>query len=324
VADRLASALPYWYVDLDREQWRRLGGEGPAELGDLAPDELRRVSDRLPAAEVRDIFLPMARLVDLHMAARHDLHEAMRAFLPENARRVPFVIGIAGSVAVGKSTIAQVLQGLLRLGPGRPAVEVVTTDGFLYSQRELARRGLLERKGFPESYDRRRLIAFLAAVKSGQERVSAPVYSHLTYDIVEGQSLVLDRPDIVIVEGINVLQTRDGRRRRPQLFVSDFFDFSIYVDAAEEHITEWFLQRFLELRASAVPDGPPASGGGAPAAQRYAVADREEALDRARLVWATINGRNLRENILPTRERADLIVHKRGDHAVDQVSLRKL
>jgi type I pantothenate kinase len=318
VAERESSALPYWYVDLDREQWRRLGGGGPAELDHLAPAELRRVSDRLPAAEVRDIFLPMARLLDLHMGARHDLHEAMRAFLPENAgRRVPFVIGIAGSVAVGKTTIAQVLQRLLQLGPSRPAVEVVTTDGFLYSQRELARRGLAERKGFPESYDRRRLIAFLAAVKSGQERVSAPVYSHLTYDIVEGQSLVLCRPDVVIVEGINVLQTRDGRRRRPQLFVSDFFDFSIYVDAAEEHITEWFLQRFLDLRASAVPDGPPAS-------QRYAVADREQAVQRARLVWATINGRNLRENILPTRERADLIVHKRSDHAVDQVSLRKL
>jgi type I pantothenate kinase len=320
VAERgLTAPAPYWYVDLDREQWRRLGGEASAPVaGRPGPEVLASVSDRLPAAEVRDIFLPMARLLDLHVGARRDLHAAMHEFLPEEAaQRVPFVVGIAGSVAVGKSTIAQVLQALLRLGPGQPSVEVVTTDGFLYPQRELARRGLLERKGFPESYDRRRLIAFLAAVKSGQEQVTAPVYSHLAYDIVEGASLVLRRPDIVILEGINVLQTRDGRRRRPELFVSDFFDFSIYVDADEAHITDWFLERFLALRADAVADG-------GPGAERWAAAGADQAAERARQIWATINGRNLRDNILPTRPRADLIVHKRADHTVDRISLRKL
>jgi type I pantothenate kinase len=319
VAERRLAEAPYWFVDLDREQWRRLGGEAVAPAaGGPGPEVLRSVSDRLPAAEICDIFLPMARLLDLHVTARRDLHAAMHEFLPEEAaRRVPFVVGIAGSVAVGKTTIAQVLQALLRLGPGQPTVEVVTTDGFLYPQRELARRGLLERKGFPESYDRRGLIAFLAAVKSGQDQVTAPVYSHLAYDIVEGESLVLRRPDIVILEGINVLQTRDGRRRRPELFVSDFFDFSIYVDADEENITEWFLERFLALRADAVSAGGPGSG-------RWTATGTDEAVERARRVWTTINGRNLRENILPTRARADLIVHKRADHSVDKISLRKL
>jgi type I pantothenate kinase len=319
VAERGLTEVPYWFVDLDREPGRRLGGEAAAPAaGGPGPEVLRSVSDRLPAAEICDIFLPMARLLDLHVAARRDLHAAMHEFLPqEAAQRVPFVVGIAGSVAVGKTTIAQVLQALLRLGPGAPSVEVVTTDGFLYPQRELARRGLLERKGFPESYDRRRLIAFLAALKSGQEQVTAPVYSHLAYDIVEGQSLVLRRPDIVILEGINVLQTRDGRRRRPELFVSDFFDFSIYVDADEEHITQWFLERFLALRADAV-------AGGGPGAGRWTSQGADEAADHARQVWTTINGRNLRDNILPTRARADLIVHKRADHAVDRLSLRKL
>jgi len=318
VAERGVTEAPYWFVDLDREHWRRLGGEAVAPAaGGRGPEVLRSVSDRLPAAEICDIFLPMARLLDLHVSARRDLHAAMHEFLPaEAARRVPFVVGIAGSVAVGKTTIAQVLQALLRLGPGQPTVEVVTTDGFLYPQRELARRGLLERKGFPESYDRRRLLAFLAALKSGQELVTAPVYSHLAYDIVEGESLVLRRPDIVILEGINVLQTRDGRRR-PELFVSDFFDFSIYVDAAEEDITGWFLERFLALRADAVAAGGPGAG-------RWTAAGTDEALERARQVWTTINGRNLRENILPTRARADLIVHKRADHSVDKISLRKL
>jgi type I pantothenate kinase len=319
VAERRLAEAPYWFTDLDREQWRRLGGEAVAPAaGGPGPEVLRSVSDRLPAAEICDIFLPMARLLDLHVTARRDLHAAMHEFLPEEAaRRVPFVVGIAGSVAVGKTTIAQVLQALLRLGPGQPTVEVVTTDGFLYPQRELARRGLLERKGFPESYDRRGLIAFLAAVKSGQDQVTAPVYSHLAYDIVEGESLVLRRPDIVILEGINVLQTRDGRRRRPELFVSDFFDFSIYLDADDEVLETWYVSRFLTLRGTAFSD--PKSY-----FHRYSKFTDAEATATATDIWTRINLVNLHENILPTRQRADLILKKGESHQVEEVALRRL
>lgn len=269
--------------------------------------------------EVSQIYLPLSRLLSLYVSDAQKLHEITHTFLGTLADKVPYIIGIAGSVAVGKSTTARIIQALLARWPNHPRVDLVTTDGFLYPNHVLQQRGLMERKGFPESYDVRRLIRFLADIKSGRSEVAAPVYSHLLYDIVPGQTQMVRRPDIVIVEGLNVLQASSiaSIRYAPRMFVSDFFDFSIYVDAAEDHIRQWYIERFHKLRKTAFRD--PSSF-----FHRFAELSDEEAVETASRIWREINSKNLLENIFPTRERASLIMKKGEDHRVERVRLRKL
>jgi type I pantothenate kinase len=299
------------YVELSREQWRELRQATPPRLTAEELQRLRGLGESIALDEVADIYHPMSRLINLRVAARQRLHAATTTFLGERADRVPFVIGVAGSVAVGKSTTARILRALLARWTDHPRVDLVTTDGFLLPNAELERRGLMARKGFPESYDRRALVRFVAEVKSGIEEAAAPVYSHLTYDIVPGEVQVVRQPDILIIEGLNVLQPS------PRLAVADLFDFSIYVDAHLDCIRQWYIERFLALRGTAFAD--PASY-----FHRYASLNDEEAVQRARTIWAEINEPNLMENIRPTRGRADLVLHKAADHSVARVRLRKL
>lgn len=306
------------YVTFTREEWARLRAATPLTLTDEDLVQLRGVNEYVSLDEVRDIYLPLSRLLNLCVGAAQGLHVVADLFLGKPATPVPYVIGIAGSVAVGKSTFARILRALLARWPNHPKVDLVTTDGFLYPNRVLEERGLMNRKGFPESYDLRRLLRFLSDLKSGAEEVRGPVYSHLTYDIVPGEEIVVCRPDILLLEGLNVLQTPDGERRRTlRTFVSDFFDFSIYIDADEKDIEEWYVQRFLTLRDTTFRD--PRSY-----FRRYADLSEEEAIATARRIWAEINGINLRENIEPTKERARLILRKGPDHSVVEVRLRKI
>lgn len=275
-------------------------------------------NDALSLDEVREIYLPLTRLLNLYVGALQDLHATTDTFFGRRSRKVPFVIGVAGSVAVGKSTTARLLQLLLARWTNHPRVDLVTTDGFLYPTAELERRGLLGRKGFPESYDVRRMVRFLADVKGGCPLVNAPVYSHLAYDIVDGEYQVVRQPDILIFEGLNVLQPPSEKElelHRP--VVSDFFDFSIYVDAAEEDNERWYLERFLAFRKTVFADERSYF-------HRYSQLSAAEAEETARGIWASINLPNLRDNIAPTRERARLIVHKGSDHHVERLELRKL
>jgi type I pantothenate kinase len=299
------------YVELDREQWRELRATTPLPLTDAELDRLRGLGEPISLEEVADIYLPLSRLVNLQVEARQRLHWATTTFLRERAERVPFVIGIAGSVAVGKSTTARVLRTLLSRWPSHPSVDLITTDGFLWPSAELARRGLMNRKGFPESYDRRSLLRFVAEVKAGRPEVHAPVYSHLSYDIVPGVVQTVRKPDILIIEGLNVLQPG------PSLTVSDLFDFAIYVDAHLDDIRRWYVARFLTLRVTAFAD--PASY-----FHRYAALDDEHATARADALWREINEPNLVSNIRPTRARADLVLQKGSDHSINRVRLRKL
>jgi type I pantothenate kinase len=277
-------------------------------------DKMRGINVALDLAEVERIFLPLSRLLNLYVAGSQELYRASATFLGELPSKVPFVIGVAGSVAVGKSTTARVLQALLGRWPDHPTVDLVTTDGFLWPNAVLEERGLMDRKGFPESYDRRHLISFLDAIKSGAPEVRAPVYSHLTYDRTDDQ-IVIRRPDIVIVEGLNVLQTGPIDETRP-LFVSDFFDFSVYVDAQLDAIRSWYIERFFTLRETTFRD--PRSY-----FHRYGHLTDDEALETAGHIWSTINEKNLLENILPTRARADLIISKGPDHRTTGVQLRR-
>jgi type I pantothenate kinase len=305
-------------VELDRAAWARLRDHYPLSLTQADVARLRGLGERLDLAEVEQVYLPLSRLLNFYASATEGLHRVTTDFLGERPERTPFIIGVAGSVAVGKSTTARILRELLARWPGTPRVELLTTDGFLYPNSVLERRGLLERKGFPESYDRRGLLRFVAEVKAGREEVSAPVYSHLTYDIVPGERVVVHRPDVLIVEGLNVLQApgvlADGRTG---LAVSDFFDFSVYVDARREDIKRWYVERFLHLRETSFAD--PSSY-----FHRYSALTDEQAREMAVDIWDSVNEPNLVENVLTTRGRATLVLSKAADHSVRRIRLRKL
>jgi type I pantothenate kinase len=301
----------------DRPSWAELRAATPLTLSEDDLDALRGLNEAVSLDEVSDVYLPLSRLLNLYVAATSSLFQASNTFLGRPTTKVPYVIGIAGSVAVGKSTSARILQALLSRWPDHPRVDLVTTDGFLLPNRILEERGLMGRKGFPESYDQHRLVDFMAEVKSGSPETTAPVYSHQSYDIVAGEVRVVRQPDIVIVEGLNVLQAGEDHGQPMRMFVSDFFDFSIYVDAPEPVIERWYIERFLTLRDTVFRDERSFF-------HRYSSLSTDEAVATARDIWATINAVNLHENILPTRERAHLILEKAHNHLVDRVRLRKL
>jgi type I pantothenate kinase len=306
------------YRTFTREEWAQLRADTPMTLVARELEQLSGLIEDLSVSEVEQIYLPLSRLLNLHVAAAQELHAVTTRFLGRRDGRVPYILGIAGSVAVGKSTTGRVLKALLARWPDHPRVDLITTDGFLYPNAELKRRGLMNRKGFPNSFDTARLLNFLHDVKSGKEQVEAPVYSHFHYDIVQGQSIVVERPDILIVEGLNVLQPArlptDGMAIP---FVSDFFNFSIYLDAHPRVLEEWYVTRFMRLRQTAFQD---------PGAyfHRYATLNDDEARAEALRIWSSINKKNLYENILPTRQRARLILRKASDHRIETVALRRI
>jgi len=306
------------YRAFSRAEWAALREDTPMTLTPSEITELRSLNDRLDIEEVESIYLPISRLLSLYVAATQRLFRAQQRFLGTEDIKMPYLIGIAGSVAVGKSTTARVLKALLARWPHTPKVELITTDGFLHANAVLEREGLMEKKGFPESYDLPTLLAFLSDIKAGRRPVRAPVYSHLTYDIIPNEWIEIDRPDILIVEGVNVLQTgrlpRDGKAVP---VVSDFFDFSVYIDADESVLRDWYIRRFLALRDTAFHD--PRSY-----FHRYAPLSDEEATATALAIWERTNLANLEDNILPTRPRATLILKKGADHVVETVALRRL
>jgi len=301
------------YLTFDRASWAALRGEAPMTLTSDDVAELSGINEELSMTEVEEVYLPLSRLLNMHVAAVGQLHRVSSLFLNTSAPKVPYVIAIGGSVSAGKSTTARVLRTLLARRPDHPRVDLVTTDGFLFPNAVLEERGLMQRKGFPESYDRARLVQFVSDLKSGLPSLSVPIYSHFVYDIVDEEHLIVDRPDILILEGLNVLQSGSIH----SVFVSDFVDFSIYVDASDADLETWFLDRFRKLRETAFRD---------PTAffHKFTTMTEEEALSIARSVWEQINLANLRENILPTRERARLILRKGASHVVERVLLRRL
>lgn len=302
------------YREIDRAEWSRLAAGVTQPLSETEVVQLRGLGDRLDMAEVAQVYVPLSRLLSLYAESTKRLGAETSGFLGETDTTTPFVVAVAGSVAVGKSTIARLLRELMSRWPGTPRVELVTTDGFLYPNAELERRGLMGRKGFPESYDRRALVEFLTDVKSGAAEVRAPFYSHMRYDIVPDATVTVRRPDVVIVEGLNVLQPAPSPH---EVAVSDLFDFSIYVDADSEHITQWYVDRFLALRRAAFSN---------PNSFFNVLAELsdDEAVERALHFWNTINLPNLVENVLPTKHRATLVLQKAADHTVERVLLRKV
>jgi type I pantothenate kinase len=301
------------YLTFDRDDWAVLRAATPLTIREADLEALRGINERIDLDEVRKVYLPLSRLLNLYVSATMDLHKASATFLGTLAPKVPYVIGIAGSVAVGKSTFARILQALLARWPDHPKVDLVTTDGFLYPNEVLTERGIMHRKGFPESYDTKRLLQFLRDVKGGADDVTAPVYSHVVYDIVEGEHVGIAQPDILILEGLNLLQVGTDTTE----FVSDYFDFSIYVDADEADIRNWYVERFLTLRSTVFQHSDSFF-------RNYAHLSEDEAVATAESIWDTINGVNLRENIAPTLERSSLVLHKDRGHRVDRVMLRRL
>ena len=299
------------YLEFDRAQWAKLRANTPLTLATEDVDKLSGINVHLDIDMVEHTYLPLSRLLNLEVQGSRQLASVTDTFLGTPPRPVPFIVGVAGSVAVGKSTISRVMQALLGRWPQHPKVDLVTTDGFLLPNAELERRGLMDRKGFPESYDRRALLEFVANAKSGDAHLEVPVYSHNKYDVMDDEARVVDRPDVLIVEGLNVLQARGGGA-----FVSDYFDFSIFVDADQSDVKGWYIERFLTLKNTAFTQ---------PFAyfRRYADLSDEEAVKVAAGIWEEVNAVNLAENILPTRDRASLILEKAGDHTVRKVRLRR-
>ena len=304
---------PDRYLAFGRDEWAELRAATPLTIRERELEMLRGINDKIDLDEVAAVYLPLTRLINLYVSATQNLHKVSATFLGTMAPKVPYVIGIAGSVAVGKSTFARILQSLLTRWPDHPRVDLITTDGFLFPNTVLDDRGIMNRKGFPESYDTKSLLKFLRDLKSGTPEVTAPVYSHVVYDFVDGENISVCQPDILILEGLNVLQVGSESNE----FVSDYFDFSIYIDADEEHIEQWYIERFQTLRETVFRD--PNSF-----FQNYAHLSDEEAVATARAIWREINGKNLVENIEPTKSRASLLVHKGADHRVTDVQLRRL
>ena len=301
------------YLTFDREEWADLRAATPLTIREPDLEALRGINEKIDLDEVTAVYLPLTRLLNLYVSATQNLHKVSATFLGAMAPKVPYVIGIAGSVAVGKSTFARILQALLARWPDHPRVDLITTDGFLFPNHVLQDRGNMNRKGFPESYDTKALLQFLRDLKGGASEVRAPVYSHVVYDIVEGDAISIRQPDILILEGLNVLQVGSESNE----FVSDYFDFSIYIDAEEQDIEQWYVERFQALRETIFRD--PNSF-----FQNYAHLTDEEAVETARTIWSEINGKNLVENIEPTKSRASLLVQKGPDHRVTDVHLRRL
>ncbi|MFY2509847.1 type I pantothenate kinase [Vibrio pectenicida] len=304
------------YLSFTRQHWAELRNSVPMTLSEKDLIELQGVNESLTMKEAVEIYLPLSRLLNLYVAARQSRNSVLNNFLDNAEKAPPFIIGVAGSVAVGKSTTARLLKELLSRWDNHPKVELVTTDGFLYPTKELEDSGILHRKGFPESYDIKRLIEFVSDVKAGKPNLKVPVYSHITYDITDDVKVV-DRPDVLIIEGLNVLQSGMDYQHDPhRVFVSDFLDFSLYVDAESNVIEQWYVERFLNFRLGAFTE--PGSF-----FSHYTKLSEQEATEEAHHVWRSINGINLRENIFPTKGRAQLILKKGQDHTVEEILLRK-
>lgn len=305
------------YQQFGRLDWKNLNGQFNLNLESADLYLLHALNEPLNLNEIEEIYFPLAHLIELHIQNYEDVRNARNNFFQKTQKKLPFIIGIAGSVAVGKSTTARVLRKVLSLLPNKPKVELVTTDGFLFPNQVLVEKGILNRKGFPESYDTKRLLSFLSAIKSGQNSLNVPVYSHLEYDIIKDEEQIIDSPDILIVEGINVLQVNSQKGQDNKVFVSDFFDYSIYVDALEKDIISWYINRFESLRATAFQD--PTSY-----FHKYADMTPEESTIMANQIWNEINKPNLHDNILPTKYRADLILLKGSNHFVENVKVRQI